>query len=127
MSTPPILALFAAGTVDRDAVEWLRLVAALVAVGRGVRVVEVGPGRGVLSGDDLPAEAERTLAALAGFDVVPETLPDPDVLALLAAAPAVLRCAQRTRPGEPALLELGDGSTSLEALVAAGQVVRRAT
>lgn len=74
MSPAPILAVYAAPAWrGADALEFLRVVAALVACGHPVRLEQTRAG---LSGDDLPDEAERILEQLAAFGVTPRTPAD---------------------------------------------------
>ena len=97
MTLRPILVLYAADTWrGEDALELLRVTAALVACGHAVEVRETS---GVLTGDDLPDEAERLLEQLAAFSVVP----GPFEAQALHRARAVLRLGAANRPGIPAL------------------------
>ena len=69
MSRAPILAVYAAPAWrGADALEFLRVVAALVACDHPVRLEQTREG---LTGDDLPDEAERILDQLASFGVTP--------------------------------------------------------
>ena len=74
MSAAPILVIYAAPDWrGADALEFLRVVAALVACGHPVRLEQTAAG---LSGDDLPDGAEQILEQLAAFGVVPEPAAD---------------------------------------------------
>ena len=94
-----------------DALELLRVAAALVACGHPVNLTETG---GVLTGDDLPDEAERILDQLAAFGVVPR----PFEPRALAACRAVLRLGAAGRSGIPPL------AVGPDAVAEAGQVIR---
>jgi len=97
VSAGPIVVLYAAPVWrGEDALEMLRVAAALVACGHPLRLAETSP---VLSGDDLPDEAERILDQLAEFGVVPE----PFTPETLAAARSVLRLGAADRSGRPPL------------------------
>jgi hypothetical protein len=131
VSLPRVLALFSSPRVDADAVEWLRVVASFVATGHPVRVGEVGDGRRVLGGDDVPADAARWLEQVAPFGVVPAPLDDAGLRAALRGCDAVLRFADARRPGSPPLVRLTDAAIDvatdedlLQVVLAAGQVVR---
>ncbi|MFO0932467.1 MAG: hypothetical protein U1E39_07125 [Planctomycetota bacterium] len=111
---------------SRDATEYLRTLAAFVALDLPVRVFEVGPGIGALSGDgrDLEPDGEHYLAALRDEGVAIE--PGAGLPAALAAARAVLVFADPARAGVPAVLTLRRGrpptAADVDALVSAGQV-----
>lgn len=110
MSDRPILVLYAADTWrGEDALELLRVTAALVACGHAVALRQT---TAVLSDDDLPDEATRILDQLAAFDVVPE----PFEPSALRGARAILRLGAASRPGIPPLA-VG------EELAEAGQVI----
>jgi len=109
-----------------DASEFLRTLAAFVALDLAVRLFEMGPGVGSLSSDarDLSADGEHYLAALREEGVAIE---GPAGLAdALASARAVVVFADPARRGVPALLTLPRGTTPddawLHALADAGQV-----
>lgn len=111
---------------SRDATEFLRTLAAFVALDLPVRVFEVGRGVGALSGEgrDLEPDGEHYLGALREEGVAVES---GDGLArALAAARAVMVLADPARAGVPAVLTLRRGRTpsasELDALVSAGQV-----
>ena len=123
-----ILALFAAPRADTpEATEFLRVLAALRAVGRTVHLVEAGRGAGVLSKAEpaLTDEGERYLEALAEDGVVPAaaTGAGPD----LAGADGLVVLADPARAGVPAFLALGAdriaSPPSWTTLLSAGQVV----
>lgn len=116
MSARPILVVHAAPDGrDEDALELLRVAAALVACGHPVRLMETAP---VLTGDDLPDEAERILEQLAAFDVVPE----PFDATALGSARSVLRLGAADRTGSPPLAVGGHLTSSV--VRDAGQIVR---
>jgi hypothetical protein len=123
-----ILAVVLAPRTDGpEAREFLRVVAALVGVGRGVDLVEAGAGVGALAaGAEADEEVERTLDALRAAEVLPRPVREAATAGLLAAAEAVLVLAPPGRPGVPAVLEVGPGrpAPSLADLARAGQVVR---
>jgi hypothetical protein len=110
------------------AAEFLRVVAALRAVGAEVDLVETGPGVGALAAaraagtDD---EVVRLLEALAEDGVSPAR--DADLARAVAAATALLVLSAPQRAGTPPVLRLrrGDAPSAegLAALAAAGQVV----
>lgn len=110
----------------RDATEFLRTLAAFVALETPVRLFEVGPGVGALSSDarDLSADGEHYLTALREEGVALETAAD--LPAALATAHAVVVLADPRRPGVPAILALPRGTApgveQLADLLAAGQV-----
>jgi len=123
-----IVAVFAAPRADTpEATEFLRVLAALRAVGRTVSLVEAGRGAGVLSQAEpaLTEEGERYLDALAEESVVPAAAlafgPD------LSGADGLVLLADPARSGVPALLMLAaDRSASpvpWATLLSAGQVV----
>ena len=128
------LAVFAAPTVDTpEALEWLRVIAALVATGDAPRLVEIGQGVGRLALDAVGDETARVLETLASFDVVPEALAPAELVLALAACSRLVRIAAPDRSGQPALLVLDDARISAgrldpEALsrdvLEAGQAVR---
>ena len=110
MSDRPILVLYAADTWrGEDALELLRVTAALVACGHAVVLRQTA---GVLTDDDLPDEAARIVDQLAAFGVVPEPLE----AEALHGVRAVLRLGTTDRPGIPPLA-VG------ELIAAAGQVI----
>ena len=132
MTAPPALAVVAAPRVDEGVREFLRVCVGLVAGGGALTLVEVGCGRGVLSGDgEQPAEIERQLEGLAAFDAVPRPLEAAELRDLLAATDRVLRIAAPTRRGTPEvvridgpwLLHVGDEALVL-AFEQAGQILR---
>jgi hypothetical protein len=93
----PILVVYAAPVWRGEgALELLRVCAALVACGHAVRLAQTTD---VLTGEDLPDEAERILEQLAAFGVVPE----PFESASVAGARAVLRLGAADRAGIPPL------------------------
>lgn len=114
------------GLESRDATEFLRTLAAFVALELPVRVFEVGAGVGALSGEgrDLEPDGEHYLGALRDEGVAIESR---DGLArALATARAVMVLADPARPGTPAVLALTRGraptTEQLDALGTAGQV-----
>ena len=110
MSDRPVLVLYAAAVWrGEDALELLRVTAALVACGHVVRLRQTAD---VLTGADLPDEAERILDQLAAFGVVPEPLGAEE----LGEARAVLRLGAADRAGIPPLA-VG------EPIAEAGQVI----
>jgi len=122
-----VLALFASPDGDASATtEFLRVVAALRAVGASVRLVECGKGVGVLSSAEraLSADGERYLAALGDDGVRAE--PDVDVAGAIASASSIVAALDPKRTGLPPLFRLRTGAApgpgDLEALLAAGQV-----
>lgn len=120
----PILAIWTAPRWrERDGLEFLRIVAALVAYERDVRLIECGAGRGVLASDDLSAEAERYLEAIAASGVVPTALDDEELVAAVREGAAIVRLGAVDRSGEPALLEVGPEASDARALRHAGQVI----
>lgn len=124
----PILALWLAPSAEGPgAREFLRVVAALVALDRPLWLVEAGPGRGVLGAEEAPADVERTLETLRAVGVVPQEAGAAEVEDLLGSCSCVLRFADPARRGLPALLEIGDDGEmpGLPALCDAGQVLRR--
>jgi len=122
-----VLALFASPEGDAPATtEFLRVLAALRAVGVAVRLVECGRGAGVLSGVDraLSSEGDRYLAALFEDGVRVES--DVDLAAALSSATAVVTSLDPKRSGLPPLLRLprdaAPGSLDLSGILSAGQV-----
>ncbi len=122
-----IVGVVATGALDsRDATEFLRTLAAFVALEQRVRVFEVGPGVGALSADgrDLEPDGEHYLGALRDEGVAIE--PAGALGPAIAAARAVLVLADPARAGTPAVLTLTRGraptAADVEALVSAGQV-----
>ena len=123
-----VLAIFAAPRADTpEATEFLRVVTALLAVHREVKLVEAGAGFGVLSRPEprLAEEGERYLDALAANGIVPKPLGD--LTAALAGSDGLLRLADPAREGVPAFLEVSGGEDGsppdLAPFLAAGQVV----
>lgn len=122
-----IVGVIATAALDsRDATEFLRTLAAFVALDLPVRVFEVGPGVGALSGEgrDLEPDGEHYLGALREEGVAVE--PGDGLARALAAARAVMVLADPARAGVPAVLTLRRGSpptaAEMDALVSAGQV-----
>ncbi len=119
----PVVALFATSRLSEGALELLRVVAALVAADRPVRVLVTGPGAPALFAEDLPPEVERTIELLAGFGVVPELVDLASLARTLESAGAVLRVGEPDRAAEPPLLDLADPPADPAAWARAGQVV----
>jgi hypothetical protein len=122
-----VLALFASPDADAMATtEFLRVVAALRAVGVPVRLVEAGRGVGVLSESepDLSTDGARYLAALREDGVAPER--DANVGAAIESASALLLAPDPARAGTPAHVALARGARpgpgDVETILAAGQV-----
>lgn len=115
-----------AGLDTRDAAEFLRALAALVALDVPVRLFEGGPGAGALTRPDrdLTADGEHYLAALADEGVRPE--PEAALPGALAMARSVMVLADPGRPAVPEILDLPAGMTPspavMKALWGAGQV-----
>jgi len=103
-----------------DGLEFLRVVAALVACGREVVLLETADV--LVSGRDLPDEAERILEHLAAFGVRPETPDEADLAAAVGEGASLLRLGDPGRTGTPPLAVDPDPVT----LRAAGQVIRSA-
>ena len=122
MRRRPTLALIG-GPVGEglDALEFLRLVVALVANGHEVRLLVLDEGRDVFATSRLHEEIERHLDALATFDVTPRPVEEGDLAAALASASSLLRHPLRDRPGEPPFL-LVTPTTPATAIRDAGQV-----
>jgi acetylornithine/succinyldiaminopimelate/putrescine aminotransferase len=122
-ATGPVLALWAAPRWrEQDGLEFLRILAALVAYGHEVRLVESTAGRGVLAGAELSTEAEAYVDALAASGVVPTTLADEALVTAVRTSKAIVRLAPDDRTGEPALLEAGADGVTARAVCQAGQV-----
>jgi hypothetical protein len=111
---------------SRDATEFLRTLAAFVALEVPVRVFEVGPGHGALSSNvrDLSPDGEHYLRALHDEGVAIEA--EAALAAALPAARAVLVFADPERPGVPEVLTLPRGRPPTaelwKSLATAGQV-----
>jgi hypothetical protein len=126
------LAVVAAPQVDAGLAEFIRLCVGFVAGGGSLTLLEVGPGRGVLSGGaDLPQDIEHNLRGLADFDVKPLPVSDEALHDLLRGSERVLRVASPTRSGIPELLVLDDATLEtiepkalMRGMVEAGQVLR---
>ena len=104
MSGSSTLAVIATSRLDAGVEEALRLVAALVAGGGAVTLVEVGRGAGLLSAAAaLPDELERTLEGLAAFGTVPRPVDAATLRQLLGQSGRLLRVADADRRGTPAL------------------------
>lgn len=128
-----VVAVVAVSRLDTpEATEFLRVLAALRAVGMEVQLVELGPGEGALGAPEglkahaeLEPDGERYWTALREDGVAPQaasTLP-----AAIEAADAVVVLAARDRTGEPPVLALPartrPSPETLRSLPSAGQVV----
>ena len=127
------LALVSTDRVDPGLAEFIRLCVGFVAGGGSLTLLEVGPGRGLLSrNDDLPDDVARNLSGLADFDVRPLPVADEELRDLLRGSERVIRVASPTRPGTPELLVLDDAylesadpTALLTGITNAGQLIRR--
>ena len=127
-----VLALFSASSAATpSATEFLRLLSGLAACGDAPVLLELGPGRHVLSA--ASSDAERYLDALSASGVVPSHDTAASLRSALLAASSVLRLADPARSGTPALLMLTDDWLSqpsrtdaeiLSSVLSAGQVIR---
>ncbi len=122
VSRGPVLALLV-GPAGKgtEALEFLRLVAGLVAHGETLRLAILG-GAGWAADDERHDEIDRHLEALRAFDVVPTPLAESDLSAAIAAASSVICHPDPTRSGEPPVLE-ATPTTPTAQLEAAGQVI----
>lgn len=126
------LALVCTDRVDPGLTEFIRLCVGFLAGGGSLTLLEVGPGRGLLSGDDdLPDDVARNLSGLADFDVRPLPVADEELRDLLRGSERVIRVASPTRPGTPELLilddaylESADPGALLTDITNAGQLIR---
>jgi hypothetical protein len=113
--------------VDEEGVEFLRVLAAMVAVGRGFPLLTLGGGTAALAAGDLPETAERYLDAMADLGVRPTEGDEAALRRAITGCGALLRRADPARVGLPALLALDPTNLPDEPLVplvlSAGQVV----
>ena len=110
-----------------EATEFLRVLAALRALDRGVVLVEAGDGVGTLTGEpELTVDGARYLEALVEDGVTP--LPAGDIAARIDEAADVLVLANPSRTGIPSLVRWDEVCGLPDAVpraLAAGRFVRR--
>lgn len=113
---------------DPEGTEFLRLLAAFVALDRPLTVLETGRGVGALTGPDraLSADGEHYLAALVEEGIAIRPAAPADLADALAEASAVLVLPDPDRPATPPVLTLARGrrpsAADVKDLLGAGQV-----
>lgn len=130
----PVLAIFSASSVATpEALEFLRLLAGIVACGGEAVLVEVANGFAAFAHEDVPDEVQRYLDALASSGVTPSRPSRAELRAALKGAGAVMRQGRHGRVGKPYVLVLtdsllwDDSRTDDEIyfdVIGAGQVIR---
>jgi hypothetical protein len=113
--------------VDEEGVEFLRVLAAMVAVGRSFPLLTLAAGTAALAADDLPETAERYLEAMAELGVRPTEADEATLRRAIEGCGALLRLADPARVGLPPVLALDPRALPEEPLVplllSAGQLV----
>ncbi|MHC5011065.1 MAG: hypothetical protein ACYTG6_08965 [Planctomycetota bacterium] len=126
MTRPRTLAVFAASSCrGGDALEFLRVVAALAACGHGVDFVAAGEGVAALASEDVPDDVDRYLESLAAVGIAPRALAPAQLAHAANACAALLRFGDPSRPADPPLLEWSPGAAvdAGASLIEAGQVI----